>query len=350
MTDYQLSDFDYQLPPELIAQEPAKPRDTARLLVLDKTTGRIEHSKFYNLTNYLQAGDVLVVNDSKVFPARLFGHKKTSGGQVEVFLHQPRTGRRWECLVGGRVHEGLELEFAAGLHATLLNDNHDGTWEVEFNRQGKDFFKAINRLGLVPLPPYIKRPDSLETDRRNYQTVYANEAKIGSAAAPTAGLHFTKRLLKKIKTQGVIIEKVTLHVGLGTFAPVKTDNISEHKMHSEHIQISPAVARRLKQAKQEGRRIIAVGTTSARTLETWGQAGAPASGLTTWTEIFIRPGYQFTIVDSLITNFHLPKSTLLMLIAALAGKDAIDKAYQIALSQKYRFFSYGDAMFITDIR
>lgn len=342
---YSLSDFDYNLPPELIAQEPVNPRDAARLLIVDKTNKKLEHKKFSNIIDYLKKGDVLVVNDSKVFPARLFGHKKNTGGAVEIFLHKKISDNLWECLLGGRVSEGLVIELAPKFEAVVKTNNQDGTWQVEFNKGGTSFFTAISKIGHLPLPPYIKRPKDQKEDKRNYQTVYAASEKVGSVATPTAGLHFTPRLLKKIETKGVIIERVTLHVGLGTFSPVKTENILSHKMHSEFVEIDKETIKRLKKFKAAGNRIIAVGTTSARTLESWGQANFPST-YSAWTSIFIYPGYKFTIVDALITNFHLPKSTLLMLVSALAGKPFMEKAYQEAINEKYRFFSYGDAMFI----
>ncbi len=342
---FRLKDFDYYLPPELIAQEPVNPRDRARLLIVDRKDKKIEHKHFFEILNYLKKGDVLVVNDSKVFKARLFGHKKESGGAVEIFLHKQIDGKTWECLLGGRVKEGLEIILANKFTAFVLKNNQDGTWLVEFNKTGADFFKEVGRIGHLPLPPYIKRNTDNEEDDRNYQTVYANAKKIGSVAAPTAGLHFTPELISQIKKIGVKIERVTLHVGLGTFSPVKTENILEHKMHSEYVEIDSKTALRLKKAKQAGQRIIAVGTTSCRTLESWGQAGFPSS-FNSWTNIFIYPGYQFLAIDALITNFHLPKSTLLMLVSAFGDADLIKKAYQEAISQNYHFFSYGDAMFI----
>lgn len=341
---FRLEDFNYHLPEKLIAQEPAKPRDAARLMVLDRGKKKIIHDRFYALGTYLKRGDILIVNDSKVFPARLIG-KKESGGQVEIFLHRFCQKNEWECLVGGRVRAGATIYFQKGLTARLLQDNHNGTWQVIFNQTGEYFWKTIRAIGLVPLPPYIKASKERATNQRRYQTVYAADSKIGSVAAPTAGLHFTPRLLNKLKNQGVVVKKVTLHVGLGTFAAVKNNDIRKHQMHAELALIDRQTARYLKQAKEQGRRLIAVGTTSARTLETWGQAGFPAQ-LSTWTQIFIYPGYQFRAVDALITNFHLPQSTLLMMISALAGTKTIKKAYQEAISESYQFFSFGDAMLI----
>lgn len=357
---YQTADFDYNLPSELIAQKPMRPRDHSRLLLLNKKSGVLEHRHFYNLIDYLKPGDLLVLNNSKVFPARLIGHKKQSGGQVEIFLHQPRKEKLrkssskeniWECLVGGRVREKLEIEFPnSSLIALLIKNNQDGTWQVSFNLTGQKFWSALNKIGQVPLPPYIKRSKQLAGDKNDYQTVFADKNKIGSAAAPTAGLHFTKDLLKKIKASGVRIQYVTLHVGLGTFAPVKTEKIIDHKMHQEFAAVKSEVIKEILQTKKQGGRVIAVGTTSCRTLESlnWKKLkkDSEIKDQTFWTDIFIYPGINLKIVDALITNFHLPKSSLIMLVSALAGKEKIDKAYQVAVTQKYRFFSYGDAMFI----
>ncbi len=343
---YKVSDFDYNLPSELIAQKPIRPRDHSRLLTLNKKTGQLEHKHFYDILNYFKPGDVLILNNSRVFPARLIGHKMGTGGAVEIFLHRKLEGTRlgdvWECLVGGRVKVGTIVVFP-NLRAEIIENNEDGTWQVKFNLRGSNFFKVINKIGEVPLPPYIKRNKRLVSDKNNYQTVFADKYKIGSAAAPTAGLHFTKKLLAKIKDRGVRIVYVTLHVGLGTFAPVKTAKIKDHKMHSEFAEISDRSVRLILEAKKSGGRIIAVGTTSCRALES---ADWRKSGQSFWTNIFIYPGYRFNIVDALITNFHLPKSTLIMLVSALAGKNKIDKAYQEAVKHKYRFFSYGDAMLI----
>lgn len=347
----KVSDFDYHLPGELIAQKPVRPRDHSRLLLLNKKTGVVEHKYFYNLIDYLQPGDLLILNNSKVFPARLIGKKVATGGKIEIFLHKKngaadRPNNIWECLIGGRVKTGLVINFPQKLQAEILHDNTNGTWQVKFNFTGSKFWKIINKIGLVPLPPYIKREQKKESDKNNYQTVFAANNKIGSVAAPTAGLHFTKSLLKKLRTKGVRIEYVTLHVGLGTFAPVKTEKITEHKMHSELVLINTKTIREILKVKRAGGRIVAVGTTSARTLESLDWHKIKVITQSFWTDIFIYPGYQFKIVDALITNFHLPKSTLLMLVSALASKKNIDNAYLEAISQKYRFFSYGDAMFI----
>jgi len=353
---YKTQDFNYQLPNELIAQKPIRPRDHSRLLLLNKKTGALEHRHFYDLINYLRPGDLLVLNNSKVFPARLIGHKKITGGQVEIFLHQPLkkavAGNIWECLLGGRVKEGLEIEFAGRnkLRAVVKKNNQDGTWQLEFNLRDQKFWQAINKIGEVPLPPYIKRSQQLVSDKNNYQTVFADHQAVGSVAAPTAGLHFTKSLLKKFQAKGVKIEYLTLHVGLGTFAPVKTEKIIDHKMHREFAAVSAATIKEVIRTKQRGGRIIAVGTTSCRTLESLDFTSLnkkiKINEQTFWTDIFIYPGYKFKIIDALVTNFHLPKSSLIMLVSALAGKQKIDKAYQAAIAKKYRFFSYGDAMFI----
>lgn len=342
---YSLSDFDYNLPANLIAQKPVRPRDHSRLLLLNKKNGQIEHQHFYDLIDFLNPGDLLILNNSKVYPARLIGHKKESGGKIEIFLHHDLGRGLWECLIGGRAKIGTIVEFPNKLMAEIIKNNNDGTWQVKFNLSGQKFFTLIDKIGLVPLPPYIKRQHKLDSDKNNYQTVYAAESKIGSVAAPTAGLHFTKNLLKKIQAKGVKIKYVTLHVGLGTFSPVKTENILEHKMHQEFVSIDSETIREIIKTKKSSRRIIAVGTTSARTLETWGGADTTHK-FAAWTDIFIYPGYKFKVVDALITNFHLPKSTLLMLVAALAGKKLTERAYLEAISSSYRFFSYGDAMFI----
>jgi S-adenosylmethionine:tRNA ribosyltransferase-isomerase len=359
----KLSDFDYNLPKEFIAQEPVNPRDHSRLLVLNNKTGKIEHKRFYDIVDYLQKGDVLVLNNSKVFPARLIGKKAGTGGKIEVFLHHRIKDNLWECLLGGRGGcIGLHLEFCHKLSGEIIAKHNDGTWEIKFNKSGDELMKVVEKIGLIPLPPYIKRKEREKCDKKNYQTIYANEKKTGSVAAPTAGFHFTPQLFKKIKAKGVQIEYVTLHVGLGTFAPVKTEKIEEHKMHSEFIEIDKDTIRRIVKAKTERRRIIAVGTTSARTLEssnchtelisasrfktTRSRNKFGMTNLSGWTDIFIYPGYKFKIVDALITNFHLPKSTLLMLVGAFAGREKILKAYKKAIKEKYRFFSYGDAMFI----
>lgn len=347
-----LKEFDYLLPKELIAQEPIKPRDHARLLCLDKNNGDIVNSRFDELAQILKKGDVLVINDSKVFPARLLGHKKETGGKVEIFLHKYKEKSIWECLIGGKVKEGGVVLLGLGLEAKLLKKQGDGTCLVLFNFEKEKFWKILERIGHMPLPPYIAPNESQHLDRIRYQTVYADNKNTGSVAAPTAGLHFTKRLLKKLRDKGILIIPVTLHVGLGTFAMVKEDNIIEHKMHSEYISISKKSANIIARAKKNQQRIIGVGTTSCRVIESYGQAikrGDVSLGekYNEWTEIFIYPGYKFELLDALITNFHLPKSTLLMLVSALAGKEIIKEAYSRAIANKYRFYSYGDAMFIS---
>ncbi len=348
----ELSQFDYYLPKELIAQEPARPRDHSRLLVLNKKSGAIDNRRFFNIIDYLSPGDVLVVNNSRVFPARLFGKKIPSGGKIELFLHKKISHKKWECLVGGRSREGLDVKLNHNLKAKILKNNSDGTWLVEFNKKGREFFSIINKIGHTPLPPYIKQKNKAK-DKRSYQTVYADTRKIGSVAAPTAGLHFTRRLLKKIKKHSVQIEYITLHVGLGTFAPVKTNDITKHKMHAEFIEIPSQTIQRLIKAKKNNKRIIAVGTTSVRALEaifnknlTIKKHFRHRNKIQGWVNIFIYPGYKFKVIDTMITNFHLPKSTLLMLVSAFAGKGKIKKAYQEAVCQQYRFYSYGDAMLI----
>ncbi len=348
-----LSDFDYGLPKELIAQAPHRPRDRSRLFVLRRGEQAFEHRVFSDIIEYLEPGDVLVLNDTKVFPARLNGRKKLTGGAAEVFLLRQSGQGTWFCLIGGKgVEAGLEIAFDGGLSCVVQENVQDGTWAVRFNKAGAAFDRAVKRIGQVPLPPYIKRHEQEKADKQSYQTVFADDSKQGSVAAPTAGLHFTSRLLKRLEAKGVKIEHVTLHVGLGTFAPVKTENVLEHKMHSEWYEVAADTVERIKAAKQLGRRVVAVGTTAARTLETvWAESGQ----LSGWTNIFIYPGYKFRVVGGLVTNFHTPKSTLLMLISAFvenglpeggSGLALVQKAYQEAIAEKYRFFSYGDAMFI----
>lgn len=337
----KLTDFSYELPKELIAQHPAEPRDHARLMLYDKKTGAVEHKHFYDLADELQAGDVLVFNDSKVIPARLYGKRVPTGGKVEVLLLTPVGEDRWEVLVkpGKKALPGTTIEFPGGLQAEVLDRTDFGGRVVHFNYDGV-FDDIIDQIGEMPLPPYIH--EKME-DPDEYQTVYARER--GSAAAPTAGLHFTDELLQKIRDKGVEEVFVTLHVGLGTFRPVEEENIEDHQMHSEFYSITPEAADAINRAKAEGRRIIAVGTTSIRTLESAGTTGTLKAG-SGWTNIFIYPGFTFHIVDALVTNFHLPESTLLMLISALSTREQILHAYDIAVREKYRFFSFGDAMFI----
>lgn len=341
------SDFDYDLPDELIAQTPLEKRDDSKLLVLDKESGDIEHSKFSNITNYFKKGDVLVLNDTKVIPARLIGTKEETKAVIELLLLK-ELGDTWECLSrpAKRLKVGTIISFGEGkLKAKVIEKLTDGMVKVKLIYDGI-LMEILEELGTMPLPPYIHEK---LLDQGRYQTVYAKN--IGSAAAPTAGLHFTEELLKKIKDMGVIITYVTLHVGLGTFRPVEEENIKDHQMHSEYYVMSEETASILNKAKEEKRRIIAVGTTSTRVIETIVTKNngkfTESSGE---TNIFIYPGYEFMGIDALITNFHLPKSTLLMLVSALAGKDNIMKAYKEAIEKKYRFFSFGDAMFITGWR
>jgi len=391
--------FDYNLPKKLIAQHPIKPRDHSRLFVYDQRSDKIKHQHFYDLPKYLQTGDVLVFNNTKVFPARLLG-KKVSGGKIEIFLLKKIKGKIWEVLIGGkRRRVGTEVNFGKNLSCKITKLNEDETWQVKFNLDGNKFWQQVAKQGQTPTPPYIKTKSNL----KNYQTVYAKET--GSVAAPTAGFHFTKTLLNKLKKQGVQIEFVTLHVGLGTFAPVKTEQVEKHVLHEEWAEIDRVTAKRLNQAKKDGRRIIAVGTTSIRALEAFAEdtpshshtspfgyssqeemsatlkrgihslnplwRGAPPRRFVgeagcvkihsgkQWVNIFIYPGYEFKFVDSVITNFHLPKSTLLMLIAAFlqsknsrvnarinSGANLIKKLYNIAIKKKYRFYSFGDGMLI----
>ncbi len=341
------SDFDYDLPQELIAQSPIEPRDASRLMVLDRRTGAIEHRTFHDLADYVAAGDVLICNQSRVIPARLFGHKVPTGGKVELLLVAKRGEQVWEVLTKGRkVRVGTQIELnndkGEGLIGRVVGQAGDGTRLMEFQ---SPIEPLLDDLGVVPLPPYIHEP--LEEPER-YQTIYARVK--GSVAAPTAGLHFTPQLMEDLEAKGVEFAFVTLHIGLDTFRPVRTENIEDHPMHSEHCQISPRVAEQINHAKAQGRRIIAVGTTSVRVLETAVHNPEPETWnlkpFTGWTNLFIYPGYPFRAVDALITNFHLPHSTLLMLVAAFAGKELIDQAYQEAIQRKYRFYSFGDAMLI----
>lgn len=338
-----VTDFDYDLPQELIAQHPMEPRDHSRLLVVDKKTGEIEHKHFYDLVNYLKPGDVLVFNDTRVIPARLHGTKDT-GAHVEVFLLTRRDATDWEVLVrpGKKLQVGAKINFSDELSCEVIEHTDFGGRVVRFKHDGI-FEEILDRLGETPLPPYITAP--LE-DKERYQTVYNRER--GSAAAPTAGLHFTKELLQKIKDIGCEEVFVTLHVGLGTFRPVSEAKIEDHKMHKEFYTVSQEAADAVNKAKAEGRRIIAVGTTAVRTLEAAGADGQLHAG-SSWTNIFIYPGYKFRLVDDLVTNFHLPQSTLLMLVSTLSTREIMLQTYKKAVEEKYRFFSFGDAMFITDL-
>lgn len=336
------SDFYYELPEELIAQTPLEKRDGSRLLHLNKSTGEVEHRHFFDLPEYLREGDCLVLNDSRVLPARLIGHRET-GGVIEVVLLRDMGGGVWECLTrpGRKTKPGTKLIFGDGeLTATVTESCEGGNKLLLFHYDGI-FLEVLERLGKMPLPPYIKA--ELE-DNERYQTVYSRE--IGSAAAPTAGLHFTKELLTEIEKKGVKLCYVTLHVGLGTFRPVKCDDIENHEMHSEFCIIPEETAKTVTETKLRGGRVVAVGTTSCRTLESFAAEDGTLGASSGWTDIFIYPGYKFKCIDALVTNFHLPESTLVMLVSALAGKDNILNAYAVAVSERYRFFSFGDAMLI----
>jgi S-adenosylmethionine:tRNA ribosyltransferase-isomerase len=344
MSVMKLDEFDFYLPEELIAQVPLKNRSDSRLMVLNKQTGDINHTIFKNIKEYLKEGDCLVLNDTKVLPARLFGTKKDTGAHIEVLLLKQLEGDKWETLVkpAKRIKEGSEIEFGEGLLKAVCTETLDHGGRIfEFQYDGI-FLEVLDQLGEMPLPPYIK--ERLE-DKDRYQTVYAREP--GSAAAPTAGLHFTEVLLDEIREMGVHIAFITLHVGLGTFRPVNVENVLEHEMHSEFFMMTQGTAKLLNDVKNSGGRIISVGTTSTRTLETIASKNdgrfIEASG---WTNIFIYPGYEWKAIDGLITNFHLPKSTLIMLVSALAGREHILNAYQTAVNERYRFFSFGDAMLI----
>lgn len=337
------SDFDFQLPEELIAQTPLERRDASRLLTLDKTTGAVGHHHFYELPQFLRPGDCLVLNDSRVLPARLIGHRPT-GGVCEVLLLVDRGDNLWECLVrpGRKLKPGAQVIFGDGqLTATVEAELDDGKRAVRFHYCGI-FLEILEQLGKMPLPPYIKA--ELE-DQERYQTVYSKV--VGSAAAPTAGLHFTPELLEQVQNLGVKVCCVTLHVGLGTFRPVKAEEITDHEMHSEFCQISGETAAIINETKQGGGRVICVGTTSCRTIESFAAEDGTMSERSGWTNIFIYPGYKFKVLDALITNFHLPQSTLIMLVSALAGREHVLAAYEEAVRERYRFFSFGDAMFIS---
>ena len=339
----RLEEFDYYLPEELIAQTPIKQRDASRLMVLDKKTGELVHKHFYDIIDYLNKGDTLVLNDTKVLPARLIGEKVSTKAVIEVLLLKNIEGDTWECLVkpARRIHVGDVVSFGDGLlKLTCIDVKDEGIRVFEASFKGI-FYELLDKLGTMPLPPYIHK--KLE-DKDRYQTVYAKET--GSAAAPTAGLHFTEELLERIKEKGINIVYLTLHVGLGTFRPVKVEDVTKHKMHSEFYSLSKSAADILNKTRENGKRIIAVGTTSTRTLETIYQKFGTFKEDSGFTDIFIYPGKEVKSIDGLITNFHLPKSTLIMLVSAIAGKDNILNAYNIAVKEKYRFFSFGDAMFI----
>lgn len=338
------SDFYYDLPKELIAQTPLEPRDSSRLLVLDREKQTLEHKHFYDIIDYLNEGDLLVANDSRVLPARIYGIKDETGAKVEFLLLKQVANNRWEtlCKPGKKAKVGTKFSFGNGiLRATVVDVKDDGNRIVDFDCE-ENFFTTLDKIGQMPLPPYITAELK---DKERYQTVYSHE--LGSAAAPTAGLHFTTELMDRIKAKGVKIAYVTLHVGLGTFRPVKVDDVTKHKMHSEHYEVPEETAKLINETKKNGGRVIAVGTTSCRTLESvtamYGEI-KPCEG---FTDIFIYPGFEFKVLDGLITNFHLPESTLIMLVSAFAGYDFIMNAYKEAVKEKYRFFSFGDAMFIS---
>ncbi len=336
------SDFFYNLPEELIAQYPIYPRNSSRMMVLPKTGGEIEHKNFYNLFEYLKEGDTLILNNTRVLPARIFGKRTDTGAVVEFVLLKQKSQLVWECIAGPgkKAKTGHEFVFSTDLSARVIDVLDDGNRIIEFTCNG-EFFSVLDTVGQMPLPHYIKA--ELE-DKERYQTVYSKE--LGSAAAPTAGLHFTEEMLEELKGRNINIGYVTLHVGLGTFRPVKVDNITEHKMHSEHYTIPTDTAELINKTKQSGGRVICVGTTSCRTLESAATTFGEIKPCSDDTDIFIYPGYNFKVMDGLITNFHLPESTLIMLVSAFAGYDNVMNAYNTAVSEKYRFFSFGDAMLI----
>ena len=338
-----VKDFYYDLPEELIAQDPLEDRSSSRLMVLDKETGDVEHKIFKDIVDYLQPGDCLVVNNTKVIPARLYGAKEGTCAKIEILLLKRRENDIWETLVkpGKKCKPGTKIIFGDGLlTGEIIDVVEEGNRLIQFHYEGI-FEEILDQLGQMPLPPYITH--QLQ-DKNRYQTVYAKYD--GSAAAPTAGLHFTPELLEKVKSMGVEIAEVTLHVGLGTFRPVKVTNVLEHHMHSEFYRIEQSEADKINKAKKEGHRVIAVGTTSTRTMESAADENGMLRECSGWTEIFIYPGYQFKVIDALITNFHLPESTLVMLVSALAGREHVLSAYEKAVEERYRFFSFGDAMFI----
>lgn len=340
-----VKDFDYYLPEELIAQDPLEDRSSSRLMVLDKKTGEIQHKIFKDILDYLKPGDCLVLNNTKVIPARLFGVKEGTQAKIEILLLKRKENDIWETLVkpGKKAKPGTKIIFGDGLLVgEVIDVVEDGNRLIQFSYEGI-FEEILDQLGQMPLPPYITH--TLK-DKNRYQTVYAKYD--GSAAAPTAGLHFTKELLEKVKAKGIDIAEVTLHVGLGTFRPVKVENVLDHHMHSEFYMVSAEAAEKINATKDRGGRIISVGTTSTRTLESAVDENGRLKECSGWTEIFIYPGYKFKLIDCLITNFHLPQSTLVMLVSALAGREHVLAAYEEAVKEKYRFFSFGDAMFITD--
>lgn len=336
------SDFYYDLPEELIAQTPVEPRNSSRLMVLPRNGGKIEHKHFYDLPEFLKPGDCLVLNNTRVLPARLYGTREDTGAVVEFVLLRQHGNKLWECLAGPgkKAKTGYKFKFSDKLTATVTDVLEDGNRMLEFACEG-DFFAVLDEVGQMPLPPYIK--EKLK-DKERYQTVYSKDA--GSAAAPTAGLHFTKEMLESIKAMGVNIAYVTLHVGLGTFRPVKVEDVTQHKMHTEHYYIPEEAAKTINETRKNGGRVICVGTTSCRTVESCAKKYGEIKECSGDTDIFIYPGFEFKCMDGLITNFHLPESTLIMLVSAFAGYDNIMNAYNIAVKEKYRFFSFGDAMLI----
>ena len=336
------SDFFYDLPEELIAQTPVEPRNSSRLMVLSRDSGAVEHKHFYNLPEFLKPGDCLVLNDTRVLPARMYGVREDTGAVVEFVLLRQHGNMLWECLAGPgkKAKEGYKFKFSDKLSATVTEVMPDGNRMIEFRCDG-DFFTVLDEVGQMPLPPYIK--EKLK-DKERYQTVYSKEA--GSAAAPTAGLHFTKEMLESIKKSGVNIAYVTLHVGLGTFRPVKVEDVTKHKMHTEHFYIPGEAANIINETKKNGGRVICVGTTSCRTVESCAARYGEIRSCSGDTDIFIYPGFEFKCMDGLVTNFHLPESTLIMLVSAFAGYDNVMNAYNTAVKEKYRFFSFGDAMLI----
>lgn len=341
----KLSLFNYNLPVNLIAQEPASPRDYSRLLVYDRKNRKIEHDRFYNITNYLDKNTVLIFNNTKVFPARLLGNKE-SGGRAELLLLNEQKAGIWEVMIGAKNPKiGLKLLFKQGLEAIVKEDLPGKTWLIEFNFSGPQFYAILDKIGQVPLPPYISQKEQPSKIKKQYQSVFAK--KIGSAAAPTASLHFTKRLLNKLQKNGVKFEYVTLHVGLGTFEPVDTEEIENFKIHKEWVEVSAKTIQNIREAQKQGKKIIAVGTTATRTVEAIFQKKLlPQKDFQGFVDIFIYPGYKFKVIDGIITNFHLPKSSLLMLISALIGQKTALSIYKTAIKLKYRFFSFGDAMLI----
>ena len=345
MIGMSVKDYDYDLPKELIAQDPLEDRSSSRLMVLDKTTGEIEHRIFKDITSYLRPGDCLVLNNTKVIPARLYGVKEGTEAKIEILLLKRNADDVWETLVkpGKKAKIGTKIIFGDGLLVgEVIDVVEEGNRLIKFHYEGI-FEEILDKLGQMPLPPYITHQLK---DKNRYQTVYAKYD--GSAAAPTAGLHFTPELLEQVKAMGVDIAEVTLHVGLGTVRPVREENVLEHHMHSEFYMVSKEAAEKINHAKDAGNRVIAVGTTSTRTLESASDENGRMKETSGWTEIFIYPGYQFKVIDGLITNFHLPESTLVMLVSALAGREHVLNAYKEAVKEKYRFFSFGDAMFIAD--